>query len=173
MSTKLLAGVAVAALFGFAAPALAQSASAEGTGSIIIVRPLTITKNADLHFGAVARPASGNGEVIMSPEGARSVTGGLITLNVGPTPSAARFTVTGEGGQTVSITVPQNFQIQNGQSQQLQVQTSTDVSGSRTLSNSSGSSGTTEFRVGGRVMVSNGTEPGTYTGTFTVTANYN
>lgn len=173
MSFKVLAGVAAAAAFAVASPVLAQSASADGTGSITIVRPLTITKSSDLQFGAVARPTNGNGYVTVSTDGQRTVDSPVLGLNAGPTPSAARFTVAGEGGQTVSISVPGNFQIQNG-GETLNVETTNDLGGStRTLSNAIGSAGSTEFRVGGRVMVSNGVEPGTYTGTFTVTANYN
>lgn len=170
---KSLTAVAAFAAVAIAAPAFAQSATTQGTGSITIVRPLTVTKNADLQFGTVVRPASGNGTVVISNAGARSFTGGVAGLSTGATPGAAQFTVEGEGGQSVSVTVPQTFQLVNG-SDSLQVTTSNNLSGStQTLSNGLGSTGNMTFKVGGSVPVSNGTPLGVYTGTFTVSAAYN
>lgn len=173
MFLKTLTAAATLAAVAVAVPAFAQSASTTGTGSITIVRPLTVTKNADLQFGTVVRPASGNGTVVVSNAGARSFTGGITGLATGATPGAAQFTVEGEGGQSVSVTVPQTFQLVNG-SDSLQVTTSNNLSGStQTLSNGLGSSGNMTFKVGGSVPVSNGTPLGVYTGTFTVSASYN
>jgi hypothetical protein len=164
---------AAAAAVAVAAPALAQSAQTTGSGSINVVRPLTITKNADLHFGSVMRPSSGNGTVTVSTAGARSFSGPVTGMNVGATPQAAEFKVDGEGGQSVSITVPQSFQIANG-SDSLQVLTTNNLSGNTlALNNAVGSSGSATFKVGGSVPISNGTPLGTFTGTFTVSAAYN
>lgn len=98
MSNKLFFAAA-ALVAAVASPAFAQSsASTTGTGSVTIVRPLTITKNADLAFGTVVRPATGSGTAVVSAAGARSVTGGVVGLSSGATPAAAQFTVSGEGG---------------------------------------------------------------------------
>lgn len=173
MFLKSLTAAAALAVVAVAAPAFAQSASTTGTGSITIVRPLTVTKNADLQFGTVVRPATGNGTVVVSSAGARSFTGGVSGLATGATAGAAQFTVEGEGGQSVSVTVPATFQLVNG-SDSLQVTTSNSLSGaSQTLSNGMGASGNMSFKVGGSVPVSNGTPLGVYTGTFTVSAAYN
>lgn len=176
MSLKSSAAVAALFLAASAAAAHAQStASATGSGSITIIRPLTLTKNADLRFGTVVRPASGAGTAVVSAAGARSVTGGVVGLTSGDTPQAAQFTVDGEGGQSISISVPATFTIANG-TDTLTVTTANNISGSaaaQTLSNALGSAGSLSFRVGGSVPVASTAPTGLYTGTFTVTASYN
>lgn len=172
---KVLAAVAATAVALVATPALAQSASTTGQGSITVLRPLTVTKNADLQFGTVVRPSSGAGTAVVSAAGARSVTGGVIGLNSGDTPQAAQFTVDGEGGQSISVTIPATFSIANG-SDTLTVTTSNNLTGSaaaQTLSNALGAAGSLVFKVGGSVPVASTTATGLYSGTFTVSATYN
>lgn len=175
MFIKTIALAAAALTVSVAAPAMAQSASTTGTGSITVLRPLTLTKNADLKFGTVVRPTSGAGTVAVSAAGARSVAGGVVGLSSGDTPQAAQFTVDGEGGQSISVTIPATFSIANG-TDTLTVTTSNNLSGSaasQTLSNALGSAGSLSFRVGGSVPVASTTPTGAYTGTFTVSAAYN
>lgn len=175
MFIKSLTAAAVLALTAVAAPALAQSASTTGSGSITVIRPLTVTKTADLKFGTVVRPATGSGTAVISAAGARSVTGGVVGLSSGDAPAAAAFTVAGEGGQSVSVTVPASFSMANG-TDTLVVTTSNSLTGSaasQTLSNALGSAGSLAFTVGGSVPVASTTATGAYTGTFTVSAAYN
>lgn len=155
------------------APAFAQSAT--GNGSVTVVRPLTVAKNTDLQFGTVVRPSTGAGTVVVSTTGARSVTGGVVTLASGAAPTAAQFAVSGEGGQSVSLTIPSTFDIANG-TDTLTVTTTNDLinsAASQTLSNAAGSAGTLVVNVGGGVPVGSTTPTGLYTGTFTVSAAYN
>lgn len=172
----LAAAAALVATFAVSAPAMAQStASTTGTGSITVIRPLTITKNADLKFGTVVRPGTGSGTVVISTAGARSVTGSVVGLSSGDTPQAAQFTVAGEGGQSVSVTIPATFSLANG-SDTLTVTTSNDLTGSaaaQTLSNALGAAGTLAFKVGGSIPIASTTNTGLYTGSFTVAAAYN
>lgn len=174
--SKLLAAAAALGLVAIAAPALAQStASTTGAGSITVIRPLTITKNADLKFGTVVRPATGSGTVAVSAAGARTVAGGVVGLASGDTPQAAQFTIDGEGGQSISVTIPVTFTMANG-TDSLTVTTSNNLAGSaaaQSLSNALGSAGSLSFRVGGSVPVGLTTVTGAYTGTFTVSAAYN
>ncbi|SDR13687.1 protein of unknown function [Brevundimonas sp. 374] len=174
MNKSLIAAAALV-LTAIASPALAQSASTTGSGSITVIRPLTITKTADLKFGTVVRPGTGSGTVVVSSAGARSVTGGVVGLNSGDTPAAAAFSVAGEGGQSVSVTIPATFSMANG-TDTLTVTTSNSLTGSaasQTLSNALGSAGSLAFSVGGSVPVASTTATGAYTGTFTVSAAYN
>jgi hypothetical protein len=174
MKTSLIAA-AVLVLTAAAAPAMAQSSSATGSGSITVIRPLTITKTADLKFGTVVRPGTGSGSVVVSAAGARSVTGGVVGLTSGDAPAAAAFSVAGEGGQSVSITIPATFSMANG-TDTLVVTTSNSLTGSaasQTLSNALGSAGSLAFSVGGSTPIASTTATGAYTGTFTVSAAYN
>lgn len=172
---KSLAVTAALLTVAIAAPAMAQSASTTGSGSVTIIRPLTIAKDADLKFGTVVRPATGSGTVAVSAAGVRSVTGGVVGLSSGDAPQAAQFTVDGEGGQSISVTIPATFSIANG-SDTLTVTTSNNLSGSaaaQTLSNALGSAGSLVFKVGGSVPVASTSPTGVYTGAFTVSAAYN
>lgn len=173
---KLILTAAAFAAVAFAAPAMAQStASTTGTGSITVIRPLTITKNADLKFGTVVRPGTGAGTAVVSAAGARSVTGGVVGLASGDTPQASQFTVAGEGGQSISVTVPATFTMANG-TDSLVVTTTNNLVGSagaQTLSNAMGAAGSLVFNVGGSVPIASTTTTGAYTGTFTVSAAYN
>lgn len=175
MSIRVLAAAVAVVTVGLAGPAFAQSASTTGTGSITVIRPLTLTKNADLKFGSVVRPSTGSGNVVVSSAGARSVTGSVVALSSGDSPQAAQFTVDGEGGQSVSVTIPATFTMANG-SDTLTVTTSNNLTGSaaaQTLSNALGAAGSLVFKVGGSVPVLSTTPTGAYSGTFTVSAAYN
>lgn len=176
MKTRIFAAAAaVAALAALSSPAFAQSASTTGTGSITVIRPLTITKTSDMKFGTVVRPTTGSGTVVLSAAGVRSVTGGVAALSSGDTPVAAAFTVAGEGGQSVSITIPATFTMTSG-ADSLTVTTSNNLTGSasaQALSNALGAAGTLAFAVGGSVPIASTQNTGAYTGSFTVSAAYN
>lgn len=177
MTRTAFAAAALALVaFGAAAPAMAQSSqSATGNGSITIIRPVGVTKNADLKFGTVVRPGAGSGTVVISAAGARSVTGGVVGLNSGDAPQAAEFTVAGEGGQSVSVSIPATFIMANGV-ENLTVTTSNNLSGAaaaQSLGGTLGSAGSLNVRVGGSTAVPSTAATGVYTGTFTVSAAYN
>lgn len=176
MSNRYLIAAAAALVAAVASPVLAQSsASTTGTGSITIIRPITIAKTADLAFGTVVRPATGAGTAVVSAAGARTVTGGVVALSSGATPAAAAFTVSGEGGQSISVTIPATFSMVNGPDS-LTVTTSNNLTGSaaaQTLSNALGGAGTLGFTVGGSVPIASTTTTGLYSGSFTVSAAYN
>lgn len=176
MQARILGAATVfTALVALTSPAAAQSASTTGAGSITIVRPLTITKTSDMKFGTVTRPTTGSGTVTLSNAGARSVSGGITALAAGDTPTAAAFNISGEGGQSISVTIPTSFTMANG-ADNLTVNTTNDLIGSaaaQTLSNAAGAAGTLAFAVGGSVAISSTQASGAYTGSFTVSAAYN
>lgn len=175
---KMLVGATAAlALTVLAVPAFAQStASASGSGTATIIRGLSVTNNANMAFGTIVRPSAGGNSVAVSTAGARSITGGGDAVALGSTSaSAAVFTVAGEGGQSISVGVPASFSMLNG-SDSLLVTTSNDLVGSASaqlLSGSLGGSGSLVVKVGGSFPVTTTTATGTYTGSFTVSSNYN
>ena len=70
-------------------------------------RPLNMTLTSNLAFGTVSRPRTGSGSVTVdAATGSRSVTGAGVQALNSPSPSRAGYTVSGEGGQTFSIAVP-------------------------------------------------------------------
>lgn len=86
--------------------AFSQSVSASATVSATVIAPLAIAKVTDLDFGNIA-VGSALGTVVITPAGARSVTGScqLSATNPGNVTSAA-FAVTGQGTYTYGITLP-------------------------------------------------------------------
>lgn len=171
-------GIAGALALGIlsASPAFAQaSASANATGSTTIIQPVTVTKTADLVFGRVVRPASGSDTVsITNASDAVTATGGTAVpiATTGVTTSRAKFTVAGEGGQTVALTVPANFSM-TGAGTAIVVTLSSDKTGSQSLGGALGSSSSINVNVGGSFTLAATQATGAYTGSFTVSAAYN
>ncbi|MFN3585069.1 DUF4402 domain-containing protein [Phenylobacterium sp.] len=145
-----------------------------GTGTATVYRSLSITKNSDLAFGKVVRPDSGSSTVtINAATGLRSLTGTAVALPV-PSPSRANYTVTGEGGRAVSITVPTSVVMtREGGSETLTVTTTKTVSGTPTLTSIMGMEGSYTFSVGGSLTLTSSTVSGAYSGVFNVSAAYN
>lgn len=159
----------------FLLPHVAMAQVAEtATGTLTIVQPLTITKDADLRFGSIVKPST-SGSIAISTAGARSVTEGVHALSAGDAPQAARFRVSGAGGRALSIQIPSSVVLNSG-THALLVTTTSNLTGALTAQALSGTheiSGTLEVRVGGSVALTGSTEPGTYSGVLTVSAAYN
>lgn len=162
--------ISFAILFaGITTAAMAQ-VSATATATATIVTPLAIAKTIDMNFGNVAVNATA-GTVVLTPAGARSVTGGCSLPATTGTVAAASFTVTGATGFTYSITLPS---------------TPTSIAfGANTMSVNAFTStptptgtltgGTSTLLVGATLNVGASQAAGTYVSAtpFTVTVNYN
>ena len=131
-----------------------------------------MTKNVDLAFGTIIR---GEGTVTIAADNTNTRTAGGALGVVGAGQTAAKFTLNGEGAQVVSVTVPATFDMANSSvgGTPLTVTTSKDIDGTVALSNTLGSAGTKVFYVGGSIDITATTASGAYSGTFTVSANYN
>ena len=155
-----------------AAPALAQSSGGNtADATALIIRPIAVSSGGTLAFGTLVR---GAGTATVSPSGVRSVTGAVVPL-ASTLPSNADFSVSGEGGQLVTVSVGA-LTLQNttsgSPSDDLPVTLTATDTGSQTLSGVLGASGALDVAVGGAVTLTNTTTPGVYTGSFTVTAAY-
>jgi hypothetical protein len=157
------------------APAATCTPSAGSTGLAIasVLRGIAISLDNDLVFGSVLRPLSGTGSVSLDPLGQRTFANGAIGLAI-PTPKAASYTVSGEGGQLISVSIPPTFTMtRSGGSETLTVTTLNNVQSSPALSNDLGKGGTYTFSVGGSFPLDSSVPLGLYTGTFAVTVQYN
>lgn len=171
MKTFLKSGIALAALTAFAAPALAQS-SATTTETTTILQPVTIAQSTPLAFGRIVRPTTGTGTVTIGTSGdAVTTSGGAVAL--AGTTSRARYTVSGEGAQTVSVAIPTSFNLSKTGAPAIAVTLTRNPAGVVTLSNTLGSTGTAALDIGGSFSISSVTETGDYTGTFAVSVAYN
>jgi hypothetical protein len=171
-------GIIALALATMHAPSMAQTVNTDSksaTGTITIYQPLTLTKNDDLVFGRVVRPSTGTGHaIIAASSGAQtSGTGGAVALDTSTT-KPAKFTIDGEGGSSVNVSIPSAFNM-TGPGTAIAVATSHDLAtpAATLLSGSLGSAGTKTFYVGGDATIPNGQASGDYTGTFQVSVTYN
>lgn len=161
-----LALVSAFALGGAALGVNAYAASATGNATATVIAPIAIANTADLAFGKFA--ASTGGTVVMDPAGARTATGAVVLSTVTPG-GAASFDVTGDNNATYAITLPGTASITSGVNT-MSVGTFTSTpSATGTLS----AAGAQTVTVGGTLTVASAQVAGAYTGTFSVTVEYN
>lgn len=174
---KGLAGLA--ALLTLAAAGPAGAVTATGTLTANIVRPIVMTKNVNLSFGKIVRPASGTVTATLATTGARTFTPPATSAFwlVSPASTVANFTVSGEGAQAFTLTIPATVTLTNSGAGggTLSVTTSNDAGCTTAcaLSGSLGGAGSKTFNVGGSFPITSSTAAGAYSGSVTATAAYN
>lgn len=140
----------------------AQAANSVTAGaSVEIAAPVSITQNTALAFGNVG-PSALAGTVAVSLVGVKSVTGGVSDL--GGTPAAGAFTVTGANGAIYTVTVPATVSL-TGPGTAMTATLVHDGGGALT-------GGTDTFNVGGTLAVGASQTAGSYSGSYTVSVNY-
>lgn len=146
--------------------------------SAVVWNPMSIGVNTNMNFGQVTAPTSGAPSTYtLTPASGLSASGGGATF-ASTIHSAAAFTVTGEGAQAFSLTVPGSFNMTATGGHTLTVTTATNYGGAGTLTTQSfngslGTLGSFTFSVGGVLPVNIGTASGTYTGNLIVSVQYN
>ncbi len=148
-------------------PIAAHAASATANSTVTILAPVTITKTADLVFGTVSAGTTA-GTVVMSTAGARSVTGGAV-LSSTATGNAAAFNLTGNANSTYAITLPTSTTLA-GPGTSMTLNTFTSNPSTTGTFNGSGSA---TLAVGGTLSIGANQTAGSYTGSFSVTVDYN
>ena len=156
------------AILGFSSVMLAQSATA--TGTVRLLTPISITKNADLRFGSVLT-ANAAGTIIIghTSETDRNL-GSYTDIANGDPFGAAKFTVGGTASQTFKITLPTTVSLTGpGTALVVNAFTSDLPSAIGTLS----TAGTKVFLVGAKITIPANQLGGLYSGTFSVSVAYN
>lgn len=163
--------VSVLALAVAAPPVWAQnSTSADVNASATVVRTLAVTSTTELSFGTFAA-GSTSGTVTMSAIGNRSFSGGVTLVAANPG-SQATVNLGGTPGTAYSVSLPSSVQLNaatGSATMSLATFTTTIVGPQATLN----TSGTGSFGIGGTLTVNANQPIGTYSGSFTVTLNYN
>jgi len=153
-----------------AGPALAApvAASVRPSAQAALMRPLTLTKLADMNFGNLGVTTAGTA-VIDPVTNILTVTGGVIRL--GGTPRAARFAGATSSSAVVNIKIPTRTVLLTrvGGTQTIVLDSFTlDGQSKRTLAKA----GVFEFAVGATLRPAANQMEGLYTGTFDVTIQY-
>lgn len=166
-----LAGATALTALAVASSAMAQaSATTSASASATVSQPIAVSKTADLTFGRVIRPSSGQTTIytVDAATGAPSTSGGdgVFTSGAGA-PGRALFTVTGEGGQSFNIST--DASVTNGGVTINLVKSAP----TGTLSGTLGTLGSATFGVGGNVTLTDTSPTGTKSGSFNVTVSYN
>jgi len=159
----------------FGVPTVAPTNTATATVTANIIQPITITNNSALGFGNIATGVAGT--VLLNPANASRTASSGVVLPPTQTGSvtAADFTVSGEGGTAYTLTLPAQTNItQGGNNISINAFTSTltSLSGG-ILGGTGGTIGTQDVKVGATLNILSTQVPGSYTGTFSVTVNYN
>lgn len=155
-------------------PATPAAPGTDGIAIATVRRSTAISKVSDLSFGSLVRPRTGSSTVtINASTGVRTVGGNGVGLP-SPAPQRAVYTITGEGARTLSVSLPANFpMVHSNGTNSLTVALSRNPTGSLTLSGTAGGAGSVTLNVGGSFPMGTATLPGTYTGSFNITMQYN
>lgn len=159
----IAAAVAAAAM---PAPALAAPTDSADARALLLL-PLSITKVDDLDFGTVV-PSASSGTVSIAADGSgQSVTGGVTPV---PSATAARavFAGAGSAGQQVNIFLAPPASLSDGNGHNVPISLSLEsalvtIDATRAFT----------VGIGGTVTIGPNQAEGTYSGTFTVLAQYN
>ncbi len=176
---RLLVSAAVlsaAAISGAAHAGPATAATKQGTARAEVLTPLSFIKIDDLNFGKII-PKAVAGTVTVSPANVRTSTNGIIL--VGNTQTPALFAGDGSSGQLVDISLGANTINVTGPGAPMQVNTfvigstPTAILSPTPLRFRIGSAtGIFAFPVGATLNVGANQATGTYTGTWSITLQY-
>lgn len=134
------------------------------------VQAQTIANTGGLSFGSFV--AGSGGTIAVATNGGRSKTGGVMLVAQGGSSTAAQFIVSGTANATYVITLPSDATValSDGNGHSMAVNSFVSYpSATGTLSGA----GTQILSVGATLTVGNAQAPGSYTGSFPVTVNYN
>lgn len=162
MAVVIVAAIALVA--GLTVNSHAASAGANATATVIT--PIAISNTADLAFGNFA--ASTGGTVVIDAAGSRTKTGAVV-LSAANAGAAASFDVTGQADATYAISLPSSATITSGANNMTVDTFTSSPSATGTLS----AGGAQTVSVGATLTVASAQATGDYTGTFSVSVEYN
>jgi hypothetical protein len=169
MSIYYLRGAALAVALIGAAPAFAQT-SEPMTSRALLLEPLTLTKLSDLDFGSIVPSGSGDLVTINADTGARtSPTAGLLAVDPG---FRARFASSGSNNNFIVLQISPPTDLTDVAGNTLAVTRLDLDQGGNPLRTLTPESQVFFVGIGGQVFVRANQPEGSYSGTFTLTANY-
>lgn len=163
----------VCALLACALAAPLSAGQGQGTLKTVVLGPVAMVNVTPLHFGGII-PAAGGTVTINAQTGLRTSAG---VVQAGGTPSHARFVATGTPNRVVTLSLnPSPIVIVNGAASMSvnQLRVSINGGGPQPLGPNAnlGPLGVINYAIGGRLTVAANQAAGAYTGTFTLTMDY-
>ena len=168
--TNLYMRGAVLGLALFGASSAFAANSAPMTADALLLKPLTLTKLADLDFGTIVPSGAGDLVTINADTGARtSPTAGLVTFDPG---HQARFASSGVNNTFVYLQLSPGADLVDGAGNKLTLTNLTLDQNGLGLRLLTPASQVFFVGVGGTVVVGPTQASGSYSGTFSLTAVY-
>ncbi|MEO6198609.1 MAG: DUF4402 domain-containing protein [Sphingomicrobium sp.] len=177
---------ALAALGATAASAPAAAATATATVNANVLKPIQLTGGGTLDLGTILTPSTATYSGTFTVGAAASQTGTFCAAGFSctGTPAAAMFNIQGTNKTNVGVNIPLNItlSLQNytggGTTPTMSITTSNSFAannsgGSYTIQLPNSGQPGLDFYVGGALTVTQATIPGSYSGTITITADYN
>jgi hypothetical protein len=170
-----IALAAAAVIAAAASGAMAASVNANTTAQANIVAPGQISATRDLEFGTIAKPSSGSTTVTVasasSATATPSVSGGNGFVPTGGQAHAATFHLIGSNGQTYSVT-GNTLSFTGAGTNLTNIGAESPVAASGTL-NTLPANGIDDLFVGGHFDIAPSTTAQAYSGTLSLTVNFN
>ena len=145
----------------------ALAAAATGTANATVIAPMTITAGTALNFGAFA-PTATAGSISVSNASARTSSNVVVVSS--STTTAGTFTASGDTTRTFGITYPGTFSVASGVNTMSGTMTSAGNGNSGTGTLVAGSA---TVSVGATLAVGANQIAGAYTGTYSLSVDYN
>lgn len=171
----LLASTTVAALA--LTGGAANAATTDVPISAVVLAPVQITQTRTMMFGSMTVATGSSGTLTVTNLDGTSATGG-VTI-VGSNAQAGGFTLKGSTGVNIDVSAPASVQITHTVTNtikmtvdQFKINAAAGTINATPFVRSLAAATETGFRLGGRLTASAAQAAGTYTGSVTLTANY-
>ena len=167
LQMKQFITIFVFAVFGLSSNLYAQPTnSAQINASVTIIKPISISRSADINFGKIT--IAGAGTVVVSTAGTRTQTGGITLLN-GGSEAPGLFNVTGQETASYAVTIPTTVVLKKSGSA-----TETITADSFTHNALALSGNTDQLKIGATIRLVGSETVGAYVSDlFAVTVSYN
>lgn len=141
-----------------------------------LIVPLSITETSSLHFGTINILGGEAGTVVLPPDSTTRIFDGVVGSAVAPLATNAAYTVSGTKNVSYGVSLPSSITVIEAGGDAMTI-TNLKARFNTTSQDSTTSTldvnGTDSFKLGGTLVVTANQIPGTYTGSFNVSVDYN
>ena len=161
---KILLAAGIAALSACIYTTAISAATGTATASANVVQALVVTEtNAGMNFGGVSE--SGGGTITLNIDGTRTAGAGTDALAGGGNVQGI-YTITGADTKTYTLTFPASVTVSNGGNTMTVNNFNHDADGTALSTGE-------VFNLGADLHITGGQVAGAYSGTYTITVEYN